>query len=182
MVCTFGDQTDIHWYKKHKLPLTLSIGLDGKWLPQTGILAGLKVADARKTILQALKEKGLLVSQKPISHNVNVHDRCKKEIEYNVLTQWFVNILEHKEQFLKLADEIIWHPTFMKSRYVNWVQNVKWDWCISRQRLFGIPFPAWHCADCKKVILPALDQLPIDPQESAYTGTARAALSWLIPM
>lgn len=170
MVCTFGDQTDILWYKKHKLPLILSMGLDGRWLPETGILAGLKVAEARKTIIEALKEQGLLVNQKPITHAVNVHDRCKKEIEYNVLTQWFVKILEHKDAFLKMADEITWHPTFMKSRYVNWVNNVKWDWCISRQRLFGIPFPAWHCTSCKKVLLPELKDLPVDPQEMAYPG------------
>ncbi len=79
MVSTFGDQTDIGWYKKYKLPLRLSIGLDGKWVPATGILAGLKVHDARTTILKALKEQGLLVEQKPITHAVKVHERCKKK-------------------------------------------------------------------------------------------------------
>lgn len=170
MVCTFGDQTDIHWYKKHKLPLRLSMDRNGKWIEQTGILTGLKVADARKTIIEELKNQKLLINQKPIKHAVNVHDRCKREIEYHVLTQWFVNILDHKDQFLKLADEINWHPQFMKSRYINWVQNVKWDWCISRQRMYGIPFPVWHCTDCNEVILADEKDLPIDPQETAYAG------------
>lgn len=168
MVSTFGDQTDIHWYKKHNLPLRLSMNLDGKWIPETGILAGLKAVPAREKIIEELKAHGLLTNQKPITHAVNVHERCKKEIEYAVLTQWFVNILDHKDTFIALADEIKWYPAFMKSRYINWVQNVKWDWCISRQRFYGIPFPVWHCADCKQILLPDEKDLPIDPQETAY--------------
>jgi valyl-tRNA synthetase len=170
MVSTFGDQTDIHWYKKHNLPLRISIGLDGKWIPETGILAGLKASAAREKIIEELKAHGLLIDQKQINHSVNVHERCKKEIEYNVLTQWFVHILDHKEIFLSLADEINWYPSFMKSRYMNWVENVKWDWCISRQRFYGIPFPVWHCTDCKQILLADEKDLPIDPQETAYPG------------
>ena len=74
-------------------------------------------------------------------HSVNVHERCKKEIEYVVLKQWFINILDHKQAFLDFADKIEWYPAFMKSRYTNWVENLGWDWGISRQRFFGIPFP-----------------------------------------
>ena len=170
MVSTFGDQTDIGWFKKYKLPLRLSIGTDGKWKPETEILAGLKAQDARKKIIEALKEKGLLASQKPITHAVNVHERCKKEIEYIALTQWFVNILEHKQTFIELANKIKWYPTFMKARYINWVENVKWDWCISRQRFYGIPFPVWFCTKCNEILLPDVKDLPIDPQETAYPG------------
>ncbi len=171
MVSTFGDQTDIQWYKKHNLPLRLSIGLDGKWLPQTGILAGLKVHEARTTILNALTEAGLVHHKKAITHAVKVHERCKKEIEYIALTQWFVAILKHKETFIKLADKIKWYPAFMKSRYINWVQNIKWDWCISRQRFYGIPFPVWHCKKCQEIIVARLEDLPIDPQEIGYQGS-----------
>ncbi len=170
MVSTFGDQTDIIWYKKHNLPLRLSIGLDGKWIPETGILAGLRTAAAREKIIEELKTRELLVDQKAISHSVNVHERCKKEIEYAVLTQWFVKILEHKQTFIDLADQIEWYPSFMKSRYTNWVENVKWDWCISRQRFYGIPFPVWHCNDCKEILLPDEKDLPIDPQETSFPG------------
>ncbi len=170
MVSTFGDQTDIHWYKKHNLPLRLSIGLDGKWVPETGMLAGLKAAAAREKSIETLKVQGLLHNQKPISHAVNVHERCKKEIEFTVLTQWFIRILEHKKKFLELADTIAWYPAFMKARYVNWVENIKWDWCISRQRFYGIPFPVWYCAGCMQILLPDEKDLPIDPQETPYPG------------
>ena len=170
MVSTFGDQTDILWYKKHNLPLKLSIGLDGKWIPETGILAGLKLKDARTRIIDELKEQGLLVNQKQISHAVNVHERCNKEIEYTVLTQWFINILDNKETFIKLADKIQWYPSFMKSRYINWVENIKWDWCISRQRFYGIPFPVWHCTECGELLFADIKDLPIDPQETPYPG------------
>lgn len=171
MVSTFGDQTDIQWYKKHKLPLRLSIGLDGKWIPQTGILAGLKVHEARAKITDELTKQGRLLHKKPITHAVKVHERCKKEVEYIVLTQWFVSILKHKETFLAFADTISWHPQFMKSRYANWVENIKWDWCISRQRFYGIPFPVWYCRTCHEIIVAHENDLPIDPQEISYPGS-----------
>ena len=169
MVSTFGDQNDIQWFKKFKLPLRLSIGFDGKLVPETNALAGLKAKDARKKILEILKEKNLLKDQKEITHTVNVHERCKNPIEYLVLPQWFIKILEYKDQFLKMGDQIEWYPSFMKSRYVNWVENVKWDWCISRQRFYGIPFPVWHCK-CGEILLPEEKDLPIDPQETKYPG------------
>ena len=101
---------------------------------------------------------------------VNVDERCKREIEFVVLSQWFIRILEYKKEFLELADRIQWSPSFMKSRYIDWVQNLNWDWCISRQLFYGIPFPAWHCQDCGHTILADLKDLPVDPQETPYTG------------
>lgn len=168
MVCTFGDKTDIIWYKKHNLPYRHVIGLDGKCTENAGFLQGLKVADARMTIIEKLREHNLLIRQQPISHAVNVHERCKKEIEYTILPQWFISILPYKEKFLEMADTINWHPTFMKSRYNDWVENLAWDWGISRQRFYGIPFPAWHCQDCGKILLAHSNQLPVDPQETPY--------------
>jgi len=170
MCCTFGDQTDIHWYKTHKLPLIQIVGFDGRWTEEAGPLAGLRVHEARKEVLDLLKAEGKLAQQKQISHAVNAHERCKQEIEYLVLAQWFVKILEHKEEFLKRADQINWKPGFMKYRYIDWVGNLHWDWCISRQRFFGIPFPAWHCVDCGQVLLPEPTDLPVDPQEQPYPG------------
>jgi valyl-tRNA synthetase len=169
MCCTFGDKTDIAWFKKFKLPYKPVIGLDGRWAESTGPLAGLKAPAARQKVLDLLKEQNLLVRQQPITHAVNVHERCKQEIEYIALSQWFINILANKQIFLDMADRIAWHPAFMKARYKNWVENISWDWCISRQRFFGIPFPAWHCADCAKIVLADIKDLPIDPQEVAYT-------------
>jgi valyl-tRNA synthetase len=83
--------------------------------------------------------------KKPIVHTVNVHERCKKEIEYLAITQWFLEILKYKKNFLAVAENLTWFPSFMKSRYTNWVEALSWDWCLSRQRFYGIPFPAWHC-------------------------------------
>lgn len=172
MVCTFGDKTDIEWYKKFKFPYKQSIGSNGKFLSIAGPLEGLNVHDARKKILELLKEQNLLLEQKPITHSVNVHERCKKEIEYVELAQWFINILDYKKEFLKIADEINWYPYFMKSRYINWVENISWDWCISRQRFFGIPFPVWHCKDCGNVLVADIKDLPIDPQEIDFKNQA----------
>jgi valyl-tRNA synthetase len=170
MCCTFGDKTDILWYKKYSLPYRQSIGIDGKWTDLTGPLVGLRVAAAREKILQLLEQKNLVSSKKPILHSVGVHERCKKEIEYLILKQWFLKILPYKQEFLDLADKIKWYPAFMKSRYKNWVENISWDWCLSRQRFYGIPFPAWHCTACNEVLLADPKMLPIDPQESSYQG------------
>ncbi len=168
MCCTFGDKNDIEWYKRFKLPYKQSIGLNGRWLETTGPLAGLKAHDARAKILEILKEQYLVLSQTPISHSVNTHERCKKEIEYAVLSQWFINILDHKTKFLELADQINWYPKFMQVRYRDWVENLSWDWCISRQRFYGIPFPVWHCQDCQAILLPEINSLPVDPQATNY--------------
>ncbi len=168
MCCTFGDKTDIAWYKKFKLPYKQAIGLDGKWTEMTGPLAGLNAHAARQKVVELLREQNLLLRQQPITHAVNVHERCKQEIEYIALSQWFIKILANKQAFLDVADQIAWYPAFMKSRYKNWVENISWDWCISRQRFFGIPFPAWHCLDCNKILLADTKDLPIDPQEAPY--------------
>lgn len=172
MCCTFGDKNDIYWYKTHKLKHRPSIGRDGKWNQDTGPLAGLRAHNARQKMLEELDKVGALKAKKPIKHNVNVHERCKKEIEYIVIKQWFLNILDHKQDFLRQADKINWYPAFMQARYKDWVEHLQWDWCLSRQRFYGIPFPAWHCNACKQVLLAEDDQLPIDPQESPYPGGA----------
>ncbi|QQR48710.1 valine--tRNA ligase [bacterium] len=170
MCCTFGDQMDIAWFKKHSLPIIETIGRDGKWAALAGELAGLRVHEARKKVLELLEQTGKLIAKKNITHNVNTHERCKQEIEYQILEQWFVKILENKDTFIALADKINWRPAYMKARYKDWVQNLNWDWCISRQRFFGIPFPLWHCTDCKTIVLADLKDLPIDPQEQAFPG------------
>lgn len=170
MCCTFGDTTDIEWYKKHKLPYRQSIGFDGKWLDSTGPLAGLKVHAAREKILEILDGQGLVKSQKKIVHVVSVYERSKREIEYLMLPQWFLKILPFKEKLVALADEINWYPSFMKARYIDWVENLQWDWCLSRQRFFGVPFPVWYDKETGDVVLPQESDLPVDPQEQKYPG------------
>lgn len=166
MCCTFGDKTDVEWYKKHNLSYKQAIGFDGKCTELTGFLAGLKVHEARIRITEELIKHNLLIRQRETHHAVNVHERCKKEIEYTIINQWFVRILDYKKELLEIAEQIEWYPAFMKSRYTNWVENIGWDWGISRQRFFGIPFPVWHCSDCNAIIMAKVQSLPVDPQET----------------
>jgi len=170
MCCTFGDKTDIVWFKRFNLPYKNIIGPDGKLNGHAGILAGLTISEARIKVIEELVKFDLLRGQEKIVHTVNVHERCKKEIEYTILTQWFIEILKYKKELLAQGDKIEWSPAYMKARYVDWVQNLNWDWCISRQRFYGVPFPVWHCQDCGHIILAQRSQLPVDPQEVAYSG------------
>lgn len=170
MVCTFGDKTDIEWYKKHTLPHIPSIGFDGKFVATAGELAGLNVKDARKKVVELLTEKNLILHQKEIINSVNVHERCKHPIEYAILPQWFIKVVQNSDQFLKMAETINWYPAHMKARFDDWVKNLSWDWCISRQRIFGIPFPVWYCNDCSHILLADVKDLPVDPQKVAYQG------------
>lgn len=170
MTCSFGDQQDIAWFKKHNLAIISAMLPDGTWSAAMGPIAGLRAQEARKKILELLNEDGALLKQEAITHAVNVHERCKQEIEFLVLKQWFINILDHKEALLARGEQVNWHPSFMHARYKDWVEHLSWDWCISRQRFFGIPFPVWHCNDCNAIVLARLEELPIDPQETGTKG------------
>lgn len=181
MSSTFGDKNDVSWFKRYNLPYKPIIGLDGVFTSEAGPIAGMRVHSAREKMLQLLEERGLLKSKKSITHTVNVHERCKKEIEYLVLTQWFLSLLPHKQTFIEQGNKVEWYPSFMKSRYVNWVENINWDWCLSRQRYYGIPFPAWHCPECKEIMVAQPEQLPIDPQETTYKGSCKCGSSSLVP-
>ena len=181
MSSTFGDKTDVQWFKIHKLTYKPIIGLDGKLTADAGPLENMRVPTARKTILELLEKEGLLKKKDPHTHTVNVHERCKKEIEYLVLPQWFLAILPHKETFIQLGEKIDWYPSFMKARYTNWVENISWDWCLSRQRFYGIPFPVWHCVSCKEIALADESQLPIDPQDTPYEGPCSCGGTEFVP-
>ncbi len=163
MSCTFGDLTDIEWYKAHNLPLRIAITPDGRMTKLAGKYAGLKIKDARKEIINDLKNQKLLVNQKDIVHTVNVHERCGTEIEFMVSKQWFIRYLDLKDELLRLGNELKWHPEHMKVRYDNWVKGLQWDWCISRQRFFGVPIPVWYCEKCGHEILASKQDLPVDP-------------------
>ncbi len=163
MCCTFGDQTDIEWYRKYNLPLKEAIDRNGIMTTLAGKYTGLKIHDARKAILTDLKTEGILRQQKPITHAVKVHERCSTDIEIVQSKQWFVKYLDLKEQMLAWGDTLNWHPDFMKHRYNNWVNGLQWDWLISRQRFFGVPFPVWYCAKCEHPVLADEKKLPVDP-------------------
>lgn len=163
MCCTFGDTTDIAWYLAYKLPLKQAIGKDGVMTGIAGRYAGLPVHKARKQILEDLKAAGLLKAQKPITHAVKVHERCNTEIEIINSRQWFIRYLDLKEDLLRWGAELDWHPEFMKHRYDNWVKGLQWDWLISRQRFFGVPFPVWYCGKCDEPVFADEKSLPVDP-------------------
>ena len=163
MCCTFGDTTDLKWYFKHKLPLRISITKDGRMNELAGPFEGLSIKKARKAIIDELEKKSLLLSKKEITHIVKVHERCQKEIEILPTSQWFIKYLDLKDKFLAQSKKLNWYPKFMRARLDNWIKGLKWDWCISRQRYFGVPIPLWYCKKCKEVILPEISDLPVDP-------------------
>jgi valyl-tRNA synthetase len=167
MCCTFGDSTDVRWWRTHQLPLRAALGRDGRMTALTGPYAGLPITTARKRILAHLAEQGLILHQETIEHNVGTHERCSTPVEYLHTKQWFIRVLDQKERFLAAGREIQWHPEYMRTRYEHWVENLQWDWCISRQRFLGVPFPAWTCRSCGEMLLASLDQLPIDPRITA---------------
>ena len=165
MCCTFGDQTDVEWYKAHNLPLKIAISPDGKMTELAQKYEGMSIAEARKAILGDLEKAGLVKGQKEITHTVNVHERCGTEVEILNSKQWFIKYLDLKDDFLKAGKELNWYPDHMRNRYDNWIKGLQWDWCISRQRNFGVPFPVWYCKRCGEVILAEEEDLPVDPLE-----------------
>lgn len=163
MCCTFGDQTDIEWWKKYNLPLKYIFTADGRIIDSVPNYGGMKIKDARKQIIEDLQAGGYVVKVEELEHEVQTHERCGKEVEYSVMNQWFIDIMSHKDDFIKIGNEIKWHPDHMHNRYDEWVNNVAWDWCISRQRYFGVPFPVWYCKDCGEPIFARKEDLPVNP-------------------
>lgn len=167
MCCTFGDQTDMEWYKQYKLELKEAITVDGHMSNICGKYSGMKIEEARKEIIEDLQKESLLVEQKKISHTVNCHERCNNPVEIIVASQWYIDYMNDKELFIKEAEKIKWNPSHMKVRYDNWIKNLQWNWCISRQRYSGVPFPIWFCKDCGKEIFADIKDLPIYPEENS---------------
>lgn len=163
MCCTFGDQTDIEWWKKYNLPLKYIFTDDGRIIDSVANYGGMKIKEARKQIIEDLQKGGYVIKIEELEHEVQTHERCGKEVEYSVMPQWFIKIVEHKKDFLDYGNQLKWYPKHMKSRYDNWVENLSWDWCISRQRYFGVPFPVWYCKDCGKEIFAEINDLPVNP-------------------
>lgn len=156
MVCSYGDKFDVDAINRYGLVPKPIIEKDGT-------IEGLKITKKRKEILEKLKEENLIVEQKEIIHAVNVHDKCGTEIEFVDTSQWFISIVNKKNELLDQANKINWYPEFMKKRYDNWVNGLDWDWSISRNRHFGIPIPAWECENCSKLVLAKKSELPVDP-------------------
>ena len=163
MCCTFGDQTDIQWWKQYNLPLKYIFTDDGRIIDSVPNYGGLKIKEARKQIIEDLQSGGYVVKIEELEHELQTHERCGKEVEYSVMPQWFINTTKYKDEFIKIGNEIKWYPQHMHNRYNEWVENVMWDWCISRQRYFGVPFPVWYCKECGKPVFAKLEDLPVNP-------------------
>lgn len=181
MCATFGDTTDVEWYVQHKLPYRKVIESNGKISNQVPFIGGLKVLKAREEIIELLKNRKLLIKSEVITHTVSTHERCGKPIEIIHSKQWYIDILSERERYLKAADEINWYPPSMKNKYITWVENLKWDWCISRQRFFGVPFPIWYCNKCGKSIFAKDEELPINPLESKPSSPCTCGSEDFIP-
>jgi valyl-tRNA synthetase len=165
MCCTFGDTTDISWWEQYGLDLRIALEKDGKMNSLAGALEGMPAARARNEMVGRLQAEGLLTGGKPIVHAVNVHERCGTPLEYLVSPQWFIRILDLKEDLLRRGAEVNWYPEMFRVRYDHWVENLRWDWCISRQRYFGVPFPLWYCTACGEPVMALPEALPVDPLE-----------------
>jgi valyl-tRNA synthetase len=163
MCCTFGDQTDMEWQKAYNLVIKEAITKNGKMTELAGRYAKMGLKEARRAIIDDLEKNNLLVKKEKIKHFVNVHERCETEIEFVKSKQWFVKCLDLKEKMLDWGKKLNWYPEHMKHRYDNWVKGLQWDWLISNQRYFGVPFPVWYCKKCGEVVLANEEDLPINP-------------------
>ena len=165
MICTFGDNTDIEWWKKYKLDLKISIDEKGNLNENAGKFKGMSLKQGREAILKELDKQGRLKKQEVLEQTVGSCWRCSTPVEYIVKDQWFIHTLKHKKKLLEQGNKVNWYPKFMRVRYNDWVKNLAWDWSISRQRYYGVPIPVWYCEDCKEIIFPNEKDLPLDPLE-----------------
>jgi len=165
MCCTFGDQNDIEWYQSHNLDLRIAIDRDGTMTEEAGEYEGLTTHEAREKIVEDLESDGKLLDRRQITHSVKVHERCDHEIEFMVAEQWYIKVLDKKEIYLDAGKDMNWYPEKMFTRYKNWIEGLEWDWCISRQRDSGIPFPVWYHKETGEPVFAEKSELPVDPIE-----------------
>jgi valyl-tRNA synthetase len=163
MICTFGDKQDVRWWVEHNLPLRKAIDKTGKMTDIAGKYAGMSTDECKKAIIEDMKITGILYRQEKLDQNVGLCWRCKTAIEILSERQWFVRIIA--EDILKTANEVTWVPDYMKVRLENWTGTMEWDWCISRQRIFATPIPAWYCAECGQTKVAKEEWLPLDPTQ-----------------
>jgi valyl-tRNA synthetase len=195
MICTFGDITDVTWWRELSLPVRAVIHVDGTLRPLTwGVpgwesvdanraqrhydeLARLSAAKARSRIAEQLRESGDLVGDpRPITHAVKFYEKGDRPLEIVTSRQWFIKTIEFRDVLLARGRELKWHPPYMQTRYENWTNGLNGDWCVSRQRFFGVPFPIWYPVTAEgrveygRPIAPREEQLPIDPSTDVPDG------------
>ena len=165
MICTFGDKQDVRWWVEHGLPLRKAIDRTGKMTDIAGKYSGLTTEECKKKIIEDLKKAGILYKQDKLDQNVGLCWRCKTPIEILSEKQWFVKIIS--QDILNTANEVTWVPDYMKVRLENWTGTMEWDWCISRQRIFATPIPAWYCRECGKTKVAKEEWLPLEPTQKS---------------
>ena len=194
MICTFGDLTDVTWWRELQLPTRPIIGWDGRikgdvpeWITSDAgrryyeRIVGATAHTAKERMVEILTETGHLEGEpKPIMHPVKFFEKGDKPLEIVTTRQWYITNggrdPKLREELLERGRQLIWHPEHMRVRYENWVEGLNGDWLISRQRFFGVPIPVWYRLDAdgnpdySAPIVPAEDQLPIDPSSDAPTG------------
>jgi valyl-tRNA synthetase len=191
MCCTFGDLTDVIWWRELQLPVRTVIGRDGRilrdtpsWLEGSELyaeLAGKTAFSARELIVGKLRESGDLDGEpKPTQRKANFYENGDKPLEIVSTRQWYITnggrSPELKAEFLERGNELGWVPEFMQHRYQNWVEGLNGDWLVSRQRYFGVPFPVWYPLghdgepDYAHPLMPSEADLPIDPTSQVPGG------------
>jgi valyl-tRNA synthetase len=194
MCCTFGDLTDVQWWRELQLPVRTVIGRDGRllrdipeWLTTDAgrelyaELAGKTVFSARELIVAKLRESGDLDGEPtPTKRMANFYENGDRPLEIVSTRQWYITnggrSDELKAEFIERGNELAWVPEHMKHRYLNWVENLNGDWLVSRQRFFGVPFPVWYPLnqdgepDYDHPLMPREEDLPIDPTSQAPSG------------
>jgi valyl-tRNA synthetase len=195
MVCTFGDLTDVVWWRELGLPVRSLLGPDGRlvdvpwgtpgWESEDlerarasyGELSGRTINQARKRIVELLAESGELIGEpQPVVRAVKFFEKGDRPVEIVTSRQWFIRTVEHREELIERGRELDWHPPYMRARFEDWVQGLTGDWCISRQRFFGVPFPVWYPIDSSGTVLydqpiaASVEQLPVDPSTDVPDG------------
>ena len=203
MICTFGDTTDVTWWRELSLPVRAIVQRDGRLRPITwgepgwestdpaaaqaayDELAGKTVKQAQARIVELLTEAGLIEGEiRPITHSVKFWENGTRPLEIVTSQQWFIRY-PPKDEMLARGKELAWWPDFMRVRYENWVNGLIGDWNITRQRFFGVPFPVWYPIDADGVtdflspILADEDALPDRPHHRGArpATTSRSATS-----